>query len=381
MNHHHHKDPWSDLSPWMLRVLADTTPEKAAVTLEETCRLRGVGYDDSPTGRFTATTFSAWLRGGSKVVNIDDPKVAASLHSIGVTPRFHALVTDDPADEVYMVKGAGWATLNALDRALGQAEEAGHTEQVLEIGRHLQVLLDAADRCKEQGLFVYETVVAVIPGPQGPVLGLWVPDDGSAVVRNEGERGLDWVIPEHQIGPWEILRWHTFGQDCQAQERSEQGPGDLTAFSVVIKVAINAVAAIMEAREVVRVKQARRPAKGTRGARKRRKAVRPQVYTLDPHALSSWTMRVDRETATDVPRRSPASTDGTRTVCLHTCREHQRRTWVVSPEPGEVVVDTRLGKVRKDGSRATLHCVLRTIQEHARGSDVSPRSVVLRCEA
>jgi len=97
--------------------------------------------------------------------------------------------------------------------------------------------------------------------------------------------------------------------------------------------------------------------------------------------LSSWTTRVSREEIPYTPRSPAPASDAARTVRLHTCREHQRRTWVVTPQPEEIVIDTRLGKVRKDGSRAVLHCVLRTIQEHARGSGVSPRSVVLRCGA
>ena len=82
--------------------------------------------------------------------------------------------------------------------------------------------------------------------------------------------------------------------------------------------------------------------------------------------------------AREAHRSPPKPTDAERKPTrAHTCREHTRRVWVRQAAEGEVVLATKLGRVRRDGSQIILYCVERAVQAHGRGSVVLPRPVVL----
>lgn len=339
--------PWADMPPWLLRLLADTTPERAVETAMRAYKLRGIDHPRNDAGDLTIETVCRWIRSGSRLLDLSDDATIRTLDGAGREPRWHALTTPEPGP-VYVVRRSE----SALRAVLGERGQPV-----------LDGYLDALAQARTMDRAHYDApLVAVQPSPEGPIVTAWL----------RRARG-GWATALGVSGPWDLFRW--------AHLRSrviEQGMVEpLTALWYMnLPIVLNAVSAIIEAREVVRVQPARKLRKGTRGARKGR-GVRPEVYRLDPHALSSWTERVVRETPADAPRRSPASTDAPRTMRLHTCREHTRRVWVLAPEPGEAVVATRPGRERSDGTRATLYAVQRRVQAHARGTGIAPRPVHL----
>ena len=339
--------PWSDMPPWLLRLLADTTPERVVETAMRAYRLRGIDHPRNEAGDRTLETTCRWIRSGSRLLHLVEEDTFFALDRLGDEPRWHALTTPEPGP-VYVVRRDELGIRSILaDKGLPV------------LNGYLDLLSNA--RVMDKAHYT-DPLIAVQPSPDGPIVTAWLPQESGG-----------WATALGVSGSWDLFRW--------AHLCSRVGTGALVdLWYLNLPIALNAVAAIIEAREVVRVQATRKRRKGARGARKGR-GVRPEVYRLDPHALSSWTERVVRETPSDAPRRSPSSTDATRTVRLHTCREHTRRTWVLSPAEGEPVVETRLGRERQDGTRATLYCVMRRVQAHARGVGVEPRPIVLRSQA
>jgi len=336
--------PWSDMPPWLLRLLADTTPERAVETAMRAYKLRGIDHPRNDAGDRTLETVCRWLRSGSRLLDLSDEATVLALDKAGREPRWHALTTPEPGP-VYVVRRS--------DSALRALLSDGGLPV-------LHSYLDLLSKARTLDRSHYDDpLVAVQPSPEGPIVTAWLRQENGG-----------WATALGVSGPWDLFRW------AHLRSRVRAGGAIGGLWFVNLPLVLNAVAAIIESREVARVQPARKLRKGARGARKGR-GVRPKVYRLDPHALSSWTERVVRETPPDVPRRSPASTDAPRTMRLHTCREHTRRTWVLTPEPGEEVVATRPGRERKDGTRATLYCVMRRVQAHARGKGIAPRPVHL----
>jgi hypothetical protein len=332
------------MPPWLLRLLADTTPERAVETAIRAYRLRGIEFQSrNEAGDLTLETTCRWIRSGSRLLHLVEEDTFFALDRLGDEPRWHALTTPEPGP-VYVVRRDELGVRSAL-----APEGPGGLSDYIDTLARVRVL---------DGGHYTDPLIAVQPSPDGPIVTAWIR-------QTTGE----WATALGVSGSWDLFRW--------AHLRSRGADEPFSAIWMLnLNAVLNAVAAIIEAREVVRVQAARKRRKGARGARKGR-GVRPEVYRLDPHALSSWTERVVRETPSDAPRRSPASTDVPRTVRLHTCREHTRRTWVLSPAEGEPVVETRLGRERQDGTRATLYCVMRRVQAHARGTGIAPRPIRL----
>ena len=322
--------PWDHLPEGILRTLADCAPSRAAQVGAATFGLLGLHYVPHVGGDITMETLCRWLRSGSRVLPIQEDPVLAALEQLGPTPRFHALSTPAPGVMIHFPF-----------HKLIPPEQPYHRRQL-------------------------EAYFYVEPTAQGPWLsGLvkWMPED-------------PWEVLEEPSGVWDLLSHETYLQQIRILEPSTQLIHKMVYAIAVI--AMHAAAAIVEAREILKMRPRPKRKKGGRGSRQRRR-LRPQVYTLDPHALSTWTQRTIHESA---PQGSQgARGPSTRVVRLHTCKEHYRRVWVATPAPTDTVVDSKLGRVRKDGTRRKLFAVMRRILPHARGTGVVPAPIVLRSPA
>lgn len=322
--------PWTHLPEWLLRTLADCAPSRAAEVGAATFGLRGVPYVPHVGGDIAMETMCRWLRSGSRVLTIQEDPVLAALEQLGPTPRFHALSTPAPG-----------VMIRIPFNKLVPPGQAYHRRQ-------------------------FEAYFYVEPTAQGPWLSgfvKWIPED-------------PWQVLEEPSGVYDLLSHETYLQQIRILEPSTQLIHK--GMYAIAVIAMHAAAAIVETREIVQRRPRPKRKKGGRGSRQRRRP-RTQVYTLDPHALSAWTQRTVRETA---PQGSQGSRGpSTRVVRLHTCKEHYRRVWVASPAPTDTVVDSKLGRVRKDGTRRKLFAVKRRILPHARGRGVVPAPIVLRSPA
>ena len=344
----------ANMPRWMARALADAHPSQAFNTVMATgtmrgepfiremreaeakrLRQKGVQVDTSnledvlsiPAEMFeggayaafsaTMEAYSRWLHSGSPVLRIDkDAQLALDQLA---TPRFHALTRMEGEGRTYLVDFTDPVSGDALD-------------------------------------------FLVQPTPEGPNVSTF-----------SQQKGKD-VSHYHTLfsGPMDLLFWH-------AKLWEDHYPDRISTQMVnSMRLAINAVAAVEEAREVLR--RAPEPKKARRRRtrdRKRSKAPKPLVYWLEQNALDAWvekSVRHDRQTTSQ--SHVPSERTGTRR--LHNCREHYRRTWVLQPREGEAVIEVGEGRARKDGSRATLYRVMRRVQAHARGTDVQPQALQMK---
>ena len=303
---------------WVLRGLADAHPEKAADTvklmaeargnLEMACNFRTETEGEELTLHMLFCALSAWLRSGSRIVEID-PAARDILGKIP-TPRFHALTTEDDDQPCYLV-------------AIPHPDYG---------------IVD---------LFLWAS-------PMGPMV--------SAIYHLQRPEGPVFGFDVALSGPWDILRWHAAQADAHLAEEMPH-----------LARALNAIAAIQEQGEIIRPangnprqKRQKRQKRGLRGAG----LPSPVRYRLDPTGLTAWRERREAPTQPTKPARDG---EPTRTIRLHNCSAHTRRMWVASPADGEPVIATRAGKLRKDGTRATLHCVIRSVEAHAKGGGVRPQ--------
>jgi len=339
----------ANMPRWMARILADAHPSQAFDAVMVTATLRGeplveymekagasdllgssMGLDGMPHGgareAFSATmeTYSRWLHSGSPAIQLDK-NARCSLDQL-VTPRFHALTRMEGEGRTYLV------------------------EDMDERGNAMDILVQAT--------------------PEGPRVSVFT----QSVHQTESNY--------HKLfsGHWDILRWH--GREWENYSIHGAGRQQSIEFQDYIagcmRLALNAVAAIEESREILRRAPASKKSKRKRGKdRGRSKAPKPLVYWLDQNALDAW---VERTVATSQSSSEGSSPPGERTGTrrLHNCREHYRRTWVLHPREGEAVIEVGEGRPRKDGSRAVLYRVMRLVQAHARGTDVAPQTLQVR---
>lgn len=344
----------ANMPRWMARALTDAHPSQAFNTVMATgtmrgepfigelrkaeskrLRAKGVQVDTSdlnsllsiPKGMFeggsyeafsaTMEAYSRWLHSGSPLIQLDR-KSHEALDQL-VTPRFHALTRMEGEGRTYLV--------DFVDGVSGATVD-----------------------------FLIQTT------PEGPRVGTF------SQARDESESNYHKLFS----GPWDVLRWH-------AREWEDYYPeGIWSSLVASLRIALNAVAAIEESREILRRAPAAKKSKRKRGRdRGRSRVPKPLVYWLEKNALDAWVEKtVRRDRPSSGGSRGPHERTGTRR--LHNCREHYRRTWVLQPREGEAVIEVGEGRARKDGSRATLYRVMRRVQAHARGTDVRPQALQVK---
>lgn len=336
----------ANMPRWMLRILADAHPSQAYDVVMVTATLRGeplVEYMEKAESSdllssmnsggmlyggsreaFSATmeTYSRWIHSGSPQIQLDE-KSLRSLSQLA-TPRFHALTRMEGEGRTYLVED-------------------------VQQGITMNILIQAT--------------------PEGPKVGLFTQ------ASNQTESNYHPIFS----GYWDILRWH--GREWEKYvdpNRKESNKVMQNYIAKWVRLALNAVAAIEESREILRRAPTSKKSKRKRGKdRGRSKAPKPLTYWLDQNALDAW---VERTVATSQSSSEGSSPPGERTGTrrLHNCREHYRRTWVLRPREGEAVIEIGEGRSRKDGSRPMLYRVMRLVQAHARGTDVTPQSLQVR---
>jgi hypothetical protein len=343
---------------WMSRILADAHPTKAFEVVMATATVREEPFvqmmkeaemtrmlETRPTDDLISTgewpraaleggyseafsstmeAYSRWLHSGSPAIQLDK-NARRSLDQL-VTPRFHALTRMEGEGRTYLV------------------------EDMDERGNAMDILVQAT--------------------PEGPKVSVFT----QSVHQTESNY--------HKLfsGHWDILRWH--GREWEKYSMHGAGRKQSIEFQDYIagyvRMALNAVAAIEESREILRRAPVSKKSKRKRGKdRGRSKAPKPLVYWLEQNALDAW---VEKTVAVTRSSSEGSSTPGERTGTrrLHNCREHYRRTWVLRPREGEAVIEVGEGRVRKDGSRATLYRVMRLVEAHARGTDVAPQALQVK---
>jgi hypothetical protein len=315
--------PWSDIPEWALRALADSDPSKAYDVVTRLYQAKGLGAltqhkDWETSGRVSLEAVSRWLRSGSQFVRVHESDVLDTIMRLGPEPRWHALTREGPGFMVDI-----------------------HPKY-------------ASDKFAPEGTNPLNllTLIFVQPTVNGPRIHPW------NVVLEQDAWGS--CIP--LSGIWDLLSWQSVLSDPRIQGIPLVG---------VSSLACNIVAAILDADEEIAL---RLRGKKEREAMQGMKKVRPVVYRLDPTGMKTWVKKVvqqDKEAA-----RGPSNT--TRTVRLHMCKGHKRKTWVKAPGPDEAVIGRRQGKTRKDGTCATLYCVKRPVIGHARGTGVAEKPVILR---
>lgn len=309
----HMTDRLNEIPRWLLRILADTAPEKTFDVVVRAARLRGdreildVVLTDPNSARACRSlwlTLAAWIQSGSPLLSLDTG--AERILDNLTTPRFHALTlpVEDPDD-----------------------------------GRTYVMHFDTEKRGMVD--------VFVWPSFKGPIL--------SVIFQPEGS---DFGIELTLSGEWDAIRWQ-----AACATGSEVHPSDLPW----IRRAINAVAAVEESREILRrASPARKTPRKKSRRSNRSRAPKPITYWLDANALDAWTERTASRTSPATPASSDREPTGNRR--LHQCREHARRIWVKAPKEGEAILAIRPGKA------GSLYCVKRRVEAHARGEGVRPRS-------
>ena len=335
----------ANMPRWMARILADAHPSQAFSTVmrvgstrkesfiqrmqeaEKSALLRSsMGLDDGENSvvrgwqeAFSSTVeaYSRWLHSGSPVIRLDR-KSHETLSQLS-SPRFHALTRMEGEGRTYLVDfvdGVSGATVDFL----------------------------------------------IQPTAEGPIVSTF----------SQAKDDLESHYHKGFSGFWDVLRWH--GKEWE----NNYPEGMWSSLVTSLLIALNAVAAIEESREILRRAPTSKKSKRKRGKdRGRSKAPKPLVYWLEQNALDAWvekTVRHDRPSSGGIQ----GSHERTGTRRLHNCREHYRRTWVRRPREGEAVIEVGQGRVRKDGSRATLYRVMRLVEAHARGTDVAPQALQVR---
>ena len=322
----------ADMPRWMTRIMADAHPSQAFNTVmrvgsnrkeafvqlmldSEETEWSGAGMKEAFSS--TVEAYSRWLHSGSPVLRLDR-KSHETLSQLS-SPRFHALTRMEGEGRTYLV--------DFVDAVSG----------------------DAVD-------------FLVQPTAGGPRVGAF------SQKRDEGESNYHKGLS----GFWDVLRWH-------AREWEDYYPESMWSSLVdSLQIALNAVAAIEESREILRRAPTSKKSKRKRGKdRRRSKVPKPLVYWLEQNALDAWVEKKVRHDRSSSGRsQGPHERTGTRR--LHNCREHYRRTWVLRPREGEAVIEVGQGRPRKDGSRATLYRVMRLVEAHARGTDVQPQALQMK---